>query len=196
MQSDKELKEVCTASAEIFDGVVLHLYRDEIRLPNGQSGVREVVRHVGAVCILPLFADGGVLVERQFRYPHDSVLLEIPAGKLNDKREDHLAAAQRELDEETGYFAKTWTSLGIFYPAPAYADEQIEMYLAEDLCPDARGRHLDEDEFLTVEKIHIDRLCEMVMRGEIPDAKTQLAILKVKRLLDERKRQLSREADG
>ena len=184
-----DLREVCVSSEDLFCGTVLHLYRDSVRLPNGQTGVREVVRHVGAVCILPLFADGGVLVERQFRYPHDRVLLEIPAGKLNDTGEDHLEAAQRELDEETGYFAKKWTSLGLFYPAPAYADEQIEMFLAEDLYPDARGRHLDDDEFLTVEKMHIDTLCDMVMRGEIPDAKTQLAILKVKRILHGRARQ-------
>ena len=137
--------------------------------------------------MLPLFEDGSVLVERQFRYPHDRVLWEIPAGKLDSKAEAHLAAVKRELYEETGYTADKFTSLGLLYTTPAFVDEVIEMYLAEGLHTENDGQHLDEDEFLTVEKLHIDTLCDMVMRGEIPDAKTQVAVLKVKRLLDERK---------
>lgn len=181
------LHETRLSSELIYDGKVVHLYRDAVRLPNGHESVREVVRHVGAVCVLPLFEDGSVLVERQFRYPHDRVLWEIPAGKLDSKEEEHLAAARRELYEETGYTADKFTSLGLLYTTPAFVDEVIEMYLAEGLHTENDGQHLDEDEFLTVERLPLDTLCDMVMRGEIPDAKTQVAVLKVKRLLDERK---------
>lgn len=190
MEEKKEydaLHETKLSSELIYDGKVVHLYRDTVRLPNGHESIREVVRHVGAVCVLPLFEDGSVLVERQFRYPHDRVLWEIPAGKLDSKAEAHLAAVKRELYEETGYTADKFTSLGLLYTTPAFVDEVIEMYLAEGLHTENDGQHLDEDEFLTVEKLHIDTLCDMVMRGEIPDAKTQVAVLKVKRLLDERK---------
>lgn len=182
-----QLTEETLTSTLLYDGRVVHLYRDTVRLPNGHETIREVIRHVGAVCVLPLFPDGSVLVERQFRYPHARVLLEIPAGKLDSKAEDRLDAAKRELYEETGYRAGKYTDLGPLYTTPAFVDEVIEMYLAEELHTEDDGQHLDEDEFLTVEKIHIDTFCEMVMRGEIPDAKTQLAVLKVKRLLDERK---------
>ncbi len=173
---------------EIFDGIVVHLERDEVRLPNGNSSVREVIRHVGAVCVIPIFENGDVLVERQFRYPHAEVLLEIPAGKLDSKAEDPLDAAKRELYEETGYTAERFTSLGRLYTTPAFVDEVITMYLAEGLHSESGVQHLDADEFLTVERMHIDTLAEMVMRGEIPDAKTQIAVLKVKRILDERKK--------
>ena len=163
----------------------MNLHRDTVRLPNGKEGVREVIRHVGAVCVIPVFENGDVLVERQFRYPHDRVILEIPAGKLNAKSEDPLAAIQRELLEETGYTADRYTPLGELYTTPAFVDEVIHMYLAEGLHTEG-GQHLDEDEFLTVERMPLDTLCDMVMRGEIPDAKTQIAVLKAKRILDER----------
>ena len=173
---------------EIFDGKVVHLVRDRVRLPNGNEGIREVIRHVGAVCLIPVFENGDVLVERQFRYPHAKVLLEIPAGKLDSKSEDPLEAAKRELFEETGYKANKITLLGELYTTPAFVDEVIWMYLAEELYTVDSKQHLDEDEFLTVERIPLDTLCDMVMRGEIPDAKTQIAILKAKRIYDEKKR--------
>lgn len=173
---------------EIFDGKVVHLVRDRVRLPNGNEGIREVIRHVGAVCIIPIFENGDILVERQFRYPHAKVLLEIPAGKLDSKSEDPLSAAVRELFEETGYKAGKMTLLGELYTTPAFVDEVIWMYLAEDLYTVDSKQHLDEDEFLTVERMPLDTLCDMVMNGEIPDAKTQVAILKAKRIYDENKR--------
>lgn len=183
-----DLREERIDGEKIFDGVVVHLERDNVRLPNGHTSVREVIRHVGAVCVIPVLENGDVIVERQFRYPHARVLLEIPAGKLDSKAEDPLAAAKRELYEETGYTADRYTLLGELYTTPAFVDEVIHMYLAEGLRRADTAQHLDEDEFLVVEKIHIDTLCDMVMRGEIPDAKTQIAVLKVKRLLDERKK--------
>lgn len=173
---------------EIFDGKVVHLVRDRVRLPNGHEGVREVIRHVGAVCVIPLFENGDVLVERQFRYPHAEVLIEIPAGKLDSKSEDPLDAIKRELYEETGYKAGRITLLGKLYTTPAFVDEVIWMYLAEELYREDNEQHLDEDEFLTVERMPLDTLCDMVMNGEIPDAKTQIAVLKAKRIADENKR--------
>lgn len=182
------LREERISGEQIYDGKVVNLHCDCVRLPNGNEGIREVIRHVGAACVIPVFDNGDVLVERQFRYPHAKVLIEIPAGKLDSKQEDHLNAAKRELFEETGYLADRYTELGELYTTPAFVDEVIWMYLAEGLHLADGKQHLDEDEFLTVERMHIDTLCDMVMRGEIPDAKTQIAVLKVKRILDERKK--------
>lgn len=170
------LRETQTASELIFDGKILHLYRDDIALPNGQPAERELIRHIGAVCVIPVTDDGMVVMERQYRYPVDEVILEIPAGKLDYKGEDHEAAALRELEEETGYRAGTLVPLGKFYPACAYSDETIWMYLAKDLT---RGDcHRDQDEFLDVELIPLQTLVQQVLEGRIPDAKTQIAILK------------------
>ena len=171
-----KLTETKTASELIFDGRILHLYRDDIELPNGKPAERELIRHIGAVCVIPVTDDGCAVMERQFRYPVGEVLLEIPAGKLDSKDEDHVEAARRELREETGYEAAEMIPLGKFYPACAYSDEAIWMYLAKGLTKGER--HPDEDEFLDVELIPLKDLVPMVLNGEVPDAKTQIAILK------------------
>ena len=129
----ERLAETKTGSEDIFDGVILHVKRDTVRLPNGNDTVREVIRHIGAVCVIPVLDNGDVIVERQYRYPLDRVILEIPAGKLDAPDEDRLSAIQRELREETGYTADEWTVIGDFHPAPAYSDEYITMYLARKL---------------------------------------------------------------
>lgn len=182
MMTEPELRETQLSSREIFDGRILHVFEDTVRLPNGAAASREYLRHIGAVCVIPVLEDGIVLVERQYRYPVAQVLTEIPAGKLDTKDEDHLLAAQRELREETGATAERWTSLGLFYPACAYSDEAIEMYLAQGLH--FGERHLDADEFLNVARVPLTELVEEVMAGRIPDAKTQIAILKADRLLN------------
>ena len=182
MMTEPELRETQLSSREIFDGRILHVFEDTVRLPNGAAASREYLRHIGAVCVIPVLEDGSVLVERQYRYPVAQVLTEIPAGKLDAKDEDHLLAAQRELREETGATAERWTSLGVFYPACAYSDEAIEMYLAQGLH--FGERHLDADEFLNVARVPLTELVEDVMAGRIPDAKTQIAILKADRLLN------------
>lgn len=182
MMTEPELRETQLSSREIFDGRILHVFEDTVRLPNGAAASREYLRHIGAVCVIPVLEDGSVLVERQYRYPVAQVLTEIPAGKLDTKDEDHLLAAQRELREETGATAERWTSLGLFYPACAYSDEAIEMYLAQGLH--FGERHLDADEFLNVARVALTELVEEVMAGRIPDAKTQIAILKADRLLN------------
>lgn len=170
-----ELEEKKLSSEEIFDGVAIHLFRDEILLPNGNKGVREVVRHPGAVCVLPLTDDGQVIFVNQFRYALNKVTLEVPAGKL-EKGEDPMEAALRELSEETGVEAKTIVPMGALYTTPALMDEIIYMYIATDLSQGEQ--HLDEDEFVNVIKIPLSKAVEMVMNGEIRDAKTQIMILK------------------
>lgn len=178
---NSRLREVRTGSEEIFNGVVLHVQRDTVRLPNGSETIREVIRHIGAVCVIPVLENGDVVMERQYRYPLDRVILEIPAGKLDAADEDRFSAIQRELREETGYTADEWTVIGDFHPAPAYSDEFITMYMARGL---RKGdRHLDEDEFLDIYTVPLKDLVEDVMAGRISDAKTQVCILKAARLL-------------
>ena len=171
-----DLCETCVSSEEIYKGVVVHLYRDEIKLANGEPSVREVLRDCRAVCVLPLDSEGNVTVVKQYRYAHSRVLTEIPAGKL-DEGEDFLTAAKRELLEETGITAGKYTFLGEIYTTPAFVDEVIYMYLATELC-ESGEQSLDRDEFLNVEKIPLDTLVDMTLRGEIRDAKTQAAVLK------------------
>lgn len=181
MADFQNLTEVKTGSQEIFDGVILHVFKDTVELPNGKPATREVIRHVGAVGIVPLTDDNKVIIERQFRYPLNQVITEIPAGKLDSLTEDRLSAAKRELEEETGYTAKAWTDLGDYYPAAAYCDERITLYLARGL--ELGTRHLDEDEFLNFEAVPLSELLEDVMAGRITDGKTQVAILKAARIL-------------
>lgn len=173
---ESELCELYRSREDIFSGQIVHLVRDTVTLPNGKSATREMMLHNGAVAILPLFEDGTVLMEYQFRYPLGRVVYEIPAGKLDGKDEDHREAALRELREETGYTAKSLTSLGYYIPSPAVLSERIELFLAEGLTPGSTD--LDEDEFLYTERVPLRTLCEMVLRGEIEDGKTQTALLK------------------
>lgn len=176
-QFDKtELMEKTVSSRSVFRGHLLDIYEDTVLLPNGQTAGREYNRHVGAVCVIPITAEGNVIMERQYRYPTGEVLLEIPAGKLNEKNEDRTEAIRRELREETGAVAGTLVDLGWFYPTPAYSDEKITMYLAKDLS--YGDRSLDEDEFLNVEEIPLSELVKSALSGELHDAKTQMAVLR------------------
>lgn len=184
MERFENLTEVKENSEEIFDGEVVHLYKDSVVLPNGKMATREVIRHVGAVAIVPITDDGKVIVERQFRYPLNRVVTEIPAGKLNCKSEDRLEAAKRELEEETGFTAKEWICLGDYIPAAAYCDEVITMYLARGLSKGERC--LDEDEFLDVEVMDLDELVGAIMQGKIADGKTIAAVMKAKKMLGEK----------
>lgn len=181
MKDFKNLDESTLTSEEIFDGQVVHLFKDTVTLPNGKPATREVIRHVGAVAIVPMTDDGKVIVERQFRYPLNQVITEIPAGKLDSKSEDRLAAAKRELEEETGLLADEWICLEDYVPAAAYCDEVITMYLAKGLH--IGTRNLDEDEFLNIMEVDLEELVEDIMQGKIADGKTQVAILKVWNML-------------
>lgn len=175
-----ELYEKKLCSRQIFDGKVVKLYVDTVELPNGKEAIREIVRHPGAVCVVPVTDDNQVVMVRQFRYPFNEVLLEIPAGKL-EKGEDPLDAVKRELEEESGAVAGNIQHIGELYTTVAIFDEKIQIYLATDLT--FKDSHPDEDEFVEVTKIPLDTLVNMVMNGEIKDAKTQIAILKADRIL-------------
>ena len=163
-------------SENVFKGVLLDVYRDEIELPNGKNAKREYIKHVGAACVVPVDTDENIIIEKQFRYPFNKVLTEIPAGKLDSKEEPHLEAALRELREETGFTAEKMVYLGEFYPTCAYSDEVIHMYLATGLTKGEQ--ELDEDEFVGVEKMPLEEAVNEIMAGNIPDGKTQTAILK------------------
>ena len=175
------LKEECLSSEHVYSGALLQVYRDGIRLPNGKSAVREVVRHIGAVCVVALTDRNEVIIEKQFRYPFGRVLTEIPAGKLDSKDEDPLDAAKRELREETGYTADSWEYLGVYYPTVAYTDEIIHIYLARGLH--CGTQDLEEDEFLQYKKVPLSALLADIADNRIEDGKTQLGLLKAARLL-------------
>ena len=176
-----ELIENTVKSELIFDGVVVHLYRDIVSLPNGGQSVREIIKHVGAVCVVPITDEGEVLLERQYRYAVDEILTEIPAGKLDSADEDHAEAALRELREETGAIPKNLIDMGIFYGSPAIMGEKIHMYMATGLT--FGERNLDDDEFLDVFRMPLDEAVNEIMAGRMPDGKTQAAILRAAALL-------------
>jgi ADP-ribose pyrophosphatase len=174
----KDLTETELSSEQVFDGTLLKVYRDAVRLPDGSPATREYIKHPGAVAIVPLFEDGRVLLERQFRYPHHREFIEVPAGKL-DPGEPHLETAKRELLEETGYVAGQWTRVGVIHTAIAYTDEAIELFLARKL--EARERKLDAGEFLETFAVPFAEAVEMIRDGRITDAKTVSALLLVER---------------
>ena len=175
------LSEKPSSSEDVFNGIILHVKRDTVTLSNESTAVREVIRHIGAVCVIPVTENNEVIMERQYRYPPDKVIWEIPAGKLDTPDEDRLSAIQRELREETGYTADSWQEIGPFHPAPAYSDEYITMYLARGLHRGAQD--LDADEFLDVYTVPLKDLVQDVMDGKISDAKTQVCVLKAARIL-------------
>lgn len=160
----------------IYKGRIINLRCDDITLPDGNAAKREVVEHPGGVCVLPLTDNDEIIFVRQYRYPYSEILLEIPAGKRDSKEEDTLECGKRELREETGATAEKYTFLGELYPSPGYVGEVIYMYMAENLSFGETDP--DEDEFVETVKIPFEKALEMVMNGEIKDAKTQTAVLK------------------
>ncbi len=167
--ADARLAETGLDSTLVYDGGFLKVRRDQVRLPDGAVTAREYIVHPGAVVILPLFDDGRVLLERQFRYPLGRVFVEFPAGKI-DPGEDILACAQRELREETGYTASDWRFVTTIHNAIAYADEHLELFLARGLV--AGPAQLDEGEFIDTFTATVPELLEMVRLGQVTDVKT------------------------
>ena len=164
----------------LYEGLIVNVRRDTAELNNGALVPREVVEHPGGVGIVPVTGDNKVLMVRQYRYPVGEVLLEIPAGKLNDG-EDPLECAIRELSEETGCVAGRIVDLGATYPSPGFCKETLHVFLALDL--QEGEMHLDEHEFLSVEPVAIDELICMIMANELPDAKSIIGIMKAKEYL-------------
>lgn len=173
---DEHLVERRIRSDSVYDGHFLKVRRDQVRLPDGKTAFREYVVHPGAVMIVPLLADGQLVIERQHRYPLDRVLLEFPAGKL-DPDETTLDCARRELREETGYVATEWAYAGRMHNACAYSTEFIEVWFARGLS--AGPQQLDEGESVEVKTITEAALFELAATGELTDAKTLVGVLKL-----------------
>ncbi len=161
----------------IYEGKVINLKLVDTELEDGNTALREIVEHPGGVCVISIDENRDVLMVRQYRVPFSEMLLEVPAGKL-DRGEEIEAAAGREFTEETGYIAKKLTYMGEFYPSVGFLDEKIRVFIGENL--EKATQNLDEDEFLDVEKHNIDKLYEMVLKNEIKDAKTVIAIMLLK----------------
>ena len=170
-------------STLLYDGKVLHVYKDTINLPNGKTGMREYCRHGGAVAVVPLTREGKVVCVRQYRYALGRVTLEIPAGKLDFPGEDPLECAKRELREETGLKAEEWRKLVALRTTPGFCNETIHMYMARGLSQGERD--LDDDEFLNVEWMPIERVTNMILEGRIEDSKTIAAVLMAKEILNQ-----------
>lgn len=178
---DDHLIESCISSEQIWKGRLLDVRRDVVRLPDGSEGVREYVTHPGAVVIIPVLPNGKLIFERQYRYPVGRVMLELPAGKI-DPEEDPFKTAQRELIEETGHTAQQWRHLATMHPTIGYANERIEIYLAQALT--SLGKNcLDEGEFLELVELSLDEALLAIRDGDITDGKTLSAILWAEKIL-------------
>ncbi|MEY3488332.1 MAG: hypothetical protein RL075_2337 [Pseudomonadota bacterium] len=171
---DAHLIETRVASQELLRGHFLHAMRDTVRLPDGKEASREYVIHPGAVMVVAELPDGRLVLERQFRYPVQAVMVEFPAGKL-DPGEDSLACARRELLEETGYTARQWARAGVVHPVISYSTEFIDIWFARDLT--AGERQLDAGEFLDVFSASADELLQWCRDGRVTDAKTLTGML-------------------
>ena len=172
-----ELTEREIERRRLFSGAIFDLEVDRVELPNGKPATRELIRHKGAVAVVPLFPDKTVAVEEQFRFAVGKILLEIPAGKLDSPDEDREEAALRELREETGLVAGKLICLGDYYGSPAIVDERITLYLATDLTEGETS--LDADEFLSVRRVPLSDLADAILAGDVPDGKTQAALSRV-----------------
>ena len=175
-----KLKETQKSSEKIFSGKLIDLYFDHVELPNGKSSTREWINHPGAVCIIPILPDGNLCLIRQYRYGPRDEFIEIPAGKL-DAGEDPLVCAKRELKEEIGYIAGKFTFLTNIYPAIGFSNEKMWMYLAEDL--QLSNQSLDQDEFLELLPLPLEKAIDLINQGKITDVKTIIGVLWLDRFL-------------
>ncbi|MDO4563562.1 MAG: NUDIX hydrolase [Clostridia bacterium] len=163
-----------------FKGEVVNLRVDTVKTPGGNSATREIVEHPGGVAIVAITDEGNIVMERQYRRPFDDILYEVPAGKLN-YGEDPKECGMRELEEETGYKAKSFESLGFIYPSPGFSNETLHLYVAKGLYQGEM--HRDKDEYLDVEEAPLQELVDQIIAGTISDAKTVVSLLKVNELI-------------
>lgn len=168
-----DLTEKQLGSRTVYRGQLLHVKEDRVELPDGKPATREFIVHPGAVVVIPLLANGDVVLERQYRYPMRRDFLELPAGKL-DPGESALACGRRELLEETGYVAETWRYVATIHPCIGYSDESMSLFLAENLTPGPHRR--DGDEFLEVFQLPLTEALEWVRIGRITDVKTVIGL--------------------
>ena len=164
------LKEEQIITEKVFSGLLLHVFRDQVRLPNGEEGIREWIKHPGASAVIPVFEDGSILFVRQYRYAPDRVFLELPAGKRDNTDEPPLTAAKREMEEETGWKADNFSYLGGLYPAIGFSDEIIHFFLAEDLSEGEQDT--EHDEFVEVLRLQPSEIKSMLREGLFMDMKT------------------------
>ena len=176
-------------SERIYEGAIINLRRDEVTVQNGTS-MREIIEHNGGAVLAAVTSEGKLVMVRQYRKPAGRVMLEVPAGKI-DPGESAEAAAKRELKEETGYTAGKIRFLMQFYPSVGYSEEILYLYLCTDLTPGETN--FDENEAIDIEEYEISRLHKMVMDGDVQDAKTIIAIMTVKNLLEEGKLEAGRK---
>jgi ADP-ribose pyrophosphatase len=171
---DAHLVETRIASEDVFEGKLLHVKRDTVRLPDGETATREYIAHPGAVMVIPRLPDGKLLLERQFRYPLARIFIEFPAGKI-DPGEEPATTAARELVEETGYTAERWSHIGTLHPLITYSTERIEIYTADALT--FVGARLDAGEFVETFTATLEEALAWIDRGEVTDVKTMLGLL-------------------
>lgn len=172
---DKNLIEKKISGENVFDGVLLHVFKDSVELPNGNRATREWIKHPGASSIIPLLPDNQIILVRQYRYPVAQVTLEVPAGKLDSPDEDPVVCARRELSEETGYTAGKLWKLTTIATTVGFTNEVIHLYAAADLTP---GKiHPDADEFINVVKMPLTAALHLVETGKIIDSKSIISIL-------------------
>ncbi|MEA1939815.1 MAG: NUDIX hydrolase [Candidatus Caldatribacteriota bacterium] len=174
MSEEDFLKEKTLSSFKIFQGKIINLYKDEVKLPDGRITSREIVEHPGAVVILALTDKKEVVMIRQFRKATEEVLWELPAGTLEPK-ENLFACAKRELEEETGYYPRKIKKIITFFSTPGFCNEKLTLFLAEDL--EKRNKNEDDDEFIQVKLIKQSEALELVKKNAIKDAKTIIGIL-------------------
>lgn len=176
-----EFREKRLASRTVFRGRLLHVSEDRVLLPDGSEATREYITHPGAVVVLAFLDDGRLLLERQFRYPLDRELIELPAGKL-DAGEDPLECARRELLEETGYTAAEWRQLAEAHPCVGYSDERLVYFVASGLVHE--GARLDDGEFLEAFPLALAEAIDWVRSGQITDAKTIAGLFWAEKVLE------------